>query len=94
MVMRSNKLRDFSLEDGKDMVMDLLSGDDDVAVVLEKRGGKLRLATMQAYDHEAMSIIDEAREMSERLKAEGYSRDEIFDDMEAVREELRNLRVD
>jgi hypothetical protein len=85
MGLRSEKLRDLPLEDGKEAILDLLSGDDDVSMVVEKHGNIVRLATMQRYDKETKRILAEAREEYRQRKVAGYSRGEAFADIEAVK---------
>jgi len=92
MGMRSEKLHGLPLEAGKERIMELLSGDDDISVVVEKHGDVVRYATMRAYDPETTSLIEAAGERSRQLKAQGYTRDDFFDDMESVQDELQGLQ--
>lgn len=91
MGLRSEKLHDLSLEDGKEMIMGLLSGEDDISVIVEKHGATVRVAVMRSYDPETTRILEEAREDYRQHKARGYSREDAFADLEAVQDELRNL---
>lgn len=87
MAQRSEKLRDLPLEDVKahpEITTDLLSGDDDVSVVLEKHGDTVRFAAMRSYDRDSVRMLEEARADYRRRKARGYSREEAFADLEAV----------
>ena len=91
MAQRSEKLREFPLEDVKahpEIITDLLSGDDDVSVVLEKHGDTVRFAAMRTYDRDSVRILQEARADYRRRKARGYSREEAFADLEAVLDEV------
>lgn len=91
MAQRSEKLRDVSLEDVKahpEMITDLLSGDDDVSVVLEKHGNTVRFAAMRTYDKDSIRILEQARAKYAARKAQGYSRDEAFADLESVLGEI------
>lgn len=91
MAQRSEKLRDVSLEDVRahpEMITDLLSGEDDVSVVLEKHGNTVRFAAMRTYDSDSVRILEEARAEYRERKAEGYSREEAFADLEAVLHEV------
>lgn len=87
MGLKSEKLRDLPLEDGREAIRDLLSGGDDVSMVVEKHGNILRGATMQRSGGDTERILVEAREERPR----GYSREEAFADIEAVQAELRRL---
>ncbi len=91
MAQRSEKLRDVSLEDVKahpEMITDLLSGEDDVSVVLEKHGDTVRFAAMRTYDRDSVRILEEARAEYRERQARGYSREEAFADLEAVLHEV------
>ena len=91
MGLRSEKLREVPLEDGKEMILDLLSSDDDVSLVVEKHGNTVRFAAMRSYDSDTRRILEEAREQFRQRKAQGYSREEAFADIEAVQREIENL---
>ena len=91
MAHRSEKLRDLPLEDVKahpEIITDLLSGDEDVSVVLEKHGDTVRFAAMRTYDRDSVRILEEARADYRRRKARGYSREEAFADLETVLDEV------
>ncbi len=84
-------LRNVSLEDLKahpEMVTDLLSGDEDVSVVLEKRGETVRLGAMKTYSKETRRIAAEARAEYAELKRQGYSREDALADLETFQREL------
>jgi len=89
MELKSEKLRDLPLEDGKEAVMELLSGDDDVSVIVEKHGSVLRFAVMASYDQETKGLLAEAREEYLQRQKLGYSREEAFADLRAVGAELK-----
>lgn len=94
MAQRSEKLRDLPLEDVKahpEIITDLLSGDDDVSVVLEKHGDTVRFAAMRIYDRDSVRILDEARRDYLQRKARGYSRQEAFSDLDGVLDEIERL---
>ena len=92
---RSERLRDLPLEDLKahpEIITDLLSGEDDVSVVLEKHGQTVRFAAMRTYGRRAVRILEEARAEHRQLKKRGYSREDAFADFEAVQKELSRHR--
>jgi hypothetical protein len=65
MAQRSEKLRNFPLADVKahpEIITDLLAGDDDVSVVLEKHGNTVRFAAMRTYDKDSLRILEQARD--------------------------------
>ncbi len=88
---RQAELRDVSLEDLRahpEMVMDLLSGDEDVSVVLQKRGDTVRLGAMKSYSKEAVRIAAEARSEYAEMKRQGYGREDAVADLEIFQREL------
>ncbi len=88
---RSEKLRDLPLEDLKmhpEIITDLFSGDEDVSVLLQKRGDTIRFAASRTYSKEATSILEEARAEYEEKKRQGYSREDAIVDFEALQREL------
>lgn len=92
MTHRSEKLRDLRLEDVKanpELITDLLSGDDDVSVVLEKHGDTVRFAAMRTYDKDTVRILGQARREHRQRQAQGYSRDDAFKDLESVVGEIK-----
>ena len=91
MGLKSEKLRDLPLDAGRKEILNLLSGDDDVSMVVEKHGDTVRVATMQRYDNDTKRILAEAREEYRQRKEQGYSREEAFSDIKAVQAELRRL---
>ncbi len=91
MAQRPENLRDVSLEDLKahpEMVMDLLSGDEDVSVVLQKRGETVRMGAMKTYSKEAVRIAAEARAEYSEMKRRGYNREDALADLEVFQVEL------
>ncbi len=96
MKQRSEELRDVALEDLKahpEMVTDLLSGDEDVSVVLQKRGGTVRFGAMKTYSNETRRIAAEARAEYAEMKRQGYGRKDAVADLERFQRELA-VRVD
>ncbi|MCP3959899.1 MAG: hypothetical protein GY719_18805 [bacterium] len=91
MPQRPENLRDVPLEDLKahpEMVIDLLSGDQDVSVVLQKRGETVRMGAMKTYSKDAVRIGAEARTEYAAMKRRGYGREDAVADLEAFRAEL------
>ncbi len=91
MAQRPEILRDVPLEDLKahpELVVDLLSGDEDVSVVLQKRGETVRLGALKSYSREAVRIATEARAEFAEMKRQGYSHEDAVADLEVFRREL------
>ena len=88
---RSEELRDVALEDLKahpEMITDLLSGEEDVSVVLQKRGDTVRLGAMKTYSKEVRRIAAEARAEYAEMKRRGYGRKDAVADLERFQREL------
>ena len=91
MTPRPENLRDVPLEELKahpEVVMDLLSGNEDVSVILHKRGETVRLGAMKTYSQEAIRIAAEARAEYAEMKRQGYSREDALADLEVFQREL------
>jgi hypothetical protein len=92
---RSEKLRDLPFEDIKahpEIITDILSSDDSVSVILERRGDTVRFAAMRSYDSDAHRILEKARENHRQRESLGYTRDDAFADLEAVQSELKRIQ--
>jgi hypothetical protein len=88
---RPEKLKTLPLEDLKahpEIITDLLSCDDDVSVVLDKRGDTVRSGTMRTYPEEAVRIVERARAEHAELKRRGYDREGALEDFRTFRREL------
>lgn len=86
-----DKLRTLPLEDFKahpEVIIDLLSGDSDVSVVVDKRGDTVRFGTTRTYPKEVVRLVEEARSEHAELKKQGYSREDALEDLRAFRREL------
>ena len=85
------KLKDVSLTDlraNPEIVMDLLSGDEDVSVVLQKRGNSVRLGAMKVYSKDVLRIAAEARSEYAQKKRQGYGREDALADLEVFQREI------
>lgn len=91
MAQRPENLRDVSFEDLKahpEIVMDLLSGDEDVSIVLQKRGSTVRMGAMKQYSPEVVRVAAEARAEYAERKRQGYGREDALKDLKAFQAEL------
>jgi hypothetical protein len=72
-------LQDIALKDLRahpELVTDLLSGAEDVSVVLQRRGDTVRLSAMKTYSADAVRIASEARaEHAVAQRPEGVATD-------------------
>ena len=77
----TGKYQDISMEEIKkrpEIVTDWLLKDDDVSVIFEKRGQRIRFAYLRKYDSETMRILEEAKKEYIQKKQEGYNREQAF----------------
>jgi hypothetical protein len=79
------------LEDIKkhpELITGMLFDDHDISLILEKRGNTVRYAYLKTYDKDSRRILEEARSEYVRKKKEGYTREQAFDDLIEVQEEI------
>ena len=62
--------------------------EQDVSVILERRGDKVSYAYLKTYDRESLRILREAKEEHRRCRKSGYTREQAFGDFEEAREEI------
>jgi len=76
--------QDFTLDDLREhphLVTDVLLRDEDVSLLLERRGDTVRLACLRRYDRETTRVLAEAKNEHARKVKEGYTRDQAFADL-------------
>ena len=71
------------------LLKDLLPSNEDVSIVLEKQGDKVRYTLLKTYEPESLRILHETREEYNAEPADGYSREEAFRDLAEARDEIR-----
>ena len=87
----SEKSQYLSVEEIKknpELITQLLFKDQDVSVILEKRGNKVRYVYLKTYDKESIRILEEAKKEHKRLKEKGYTREQAFKDFSEARAEM------
>ena len=76
------QFQDILLEDIKghpELITDILFDDNDLLLILEKRGDIVRFAYVKRYDENTTRILAETKqEYSRKIKA-GYTREQAFD---------------
>lgn len=88
---RSEKIQDVALRDLKahpEIITDLLSGGDEVSVLLRRSGDRVRVAATRTYTKEAVQLLAEARAEYAEKKRQGYSREDAIADFEKFQAEL------
>jgi hypothetical protein len=87
----TGEYQDLSIEEVKkrpEIVTDWLMMDDDVSIILEKRGQRIRFAYLKRYESETMRILDEAKREYAQKKKKGYRREEAFQDFIDAQQEI------
>lgn len=87
----TGKYQDISIEEIKnrpELVIDWLLKDDEVSVIFEKRGQRIRYAYLRKYDSETMRILDDAKREYLKKKKNGYSWEQAFQDFIAAQQEI------
>lgn len=87
----TGEYQDISIEEIKnrpEIVTDWLLNDDDVSVIFEKRGQRIRFAYLRKYDSETMRILKEAKKEYTQKKQEGYTREQAFQDLLDAQQEI------
>ena len=64
-----------------ELIADLLLSDDDVSVLLEKRGEVVHLAYLRTYDPQAVRLLEEAKAEHAQMSRKGYTREDAFRDL-------------
>ena len=91
MKLLTEKSQYMSVEDirkNPELITQLLLKDQDVCVILEKRGNKVRYAYLKTYDKESIRILEEAKNEHKKVKEKGYTREQAFKDFNEAREEM------
>jgi hypothetical protein len=76
------------LKEHPELITEILCNDQDVSLILEKRGHTVRYAYLRIYDQESRRILEEAKTEYLQKKQQGYSREQAFKDLLAVEEEI------
>ncbi len=87
----SEKSQYLSVEEIKknpELITQLLFKDQDVSVILEKRGNKVRYVYLKTYDKESIRILEEAKKEHKRLKEKGYTREQAGKDFSEAQAEI------
>jgi hypothetical protein len=87
----TGEYQDISIEEMKkrpEIVVDWLLKDDEVSVIFEKQGQKIRFAYLRKYDSETMRILEDAKKEYLQKKKKGYSREQAFQDFIDAQQEI------
>ncbi len=89
----AEKFQDILLDDLRghpELITNMLFNDQDVSIILEKRGNTVRFAYLRTYDKETTRILEEARREYAQKKQEGYTREQAFQDFLDAQEEIQH----
>jgi len=76
------------IRNNPELIVQLLLKEQDVSVIFEKRGDKIRYFYLKTYDKESVRILQEAKDEHKRLREKGYTREQAFGDFEDARIEI------
>jgi len=87
----TGEYQDLSIEEVKnrpEIVTDWLLSEDEISIIFEKRGHKIRFAYLRKYDSETMQILEDAKKEYLQKKKKGYSREQAFQDFKTAQQEI------
>jgi len=88
----AEKFQNIVLEDLKvhpELITGMLFSEDDVSLILEKRGQTVRYAYLRRYDKDSRRILEEARTEYAEKKKQGYTREQAFQDLLEAQAEIQ-----
>lgn len=91
MLQHSEQFRNIDLDEIRErpeLIIEMLFNENDVSMILEKRGNSVRYACLRTYDNECGRILDEAEKGYLQKKKDGYSKDQAFVDLTEALEEI------
>lgn len=71
-----------------ELIAKILLSDEDISVLLEKRGDVVHLAYLRAYDAESVRVLEEAKAEHAQAGRGGYTREDAFGDLMAAQAEV------
>lgn len=92
MVQVAEQFSDVLLDDIKghpEVITDLLCDQDDISLILEKRGKVVRLAYMRRYSPETTRILEDAKQEYAQYARDGYDREQAAQDLREAQQEIR-----
>ncbi len=88
----SENFRDIAFDDvmlRPELITRMFSDDQDMSILLEKRGKRLRVAPLKIYDKKTTKILEDARREHMLRKRTEYTREQAFKDFMNVQEDIR-----
>ncbi len=89
----AGQFQDILLDDIKgrpELITDILFDDDDLSLILEKRGKTVRFAYLRRYDADTTQVLEKARREYAQKAREGYTREEAALDFLEAQEEIHH----
>ncbi len=87
----TDKFQSVILEDirkNPELIMGILFNENDLSLILEKRGNTVRYAYLRTYSNESRRILEEAKIEYVQKKRKGYDREQAFKDLTEALEEI------
>ena len=87
----TDKFQSFIIEDirkNPDLIMGILLNNDDLSLILEKKGNTVRYAYLRTYSNDSIRILEEAEKEYIQKKKKGYNREEAFKDLTEALDEI------
>lgn len=91
MAQPAEQFHDILLDDIKghpELITDILFDDEDLSLILEKRGKTVRFAYLRRYDKETTRMLAEAKQEYTQKAQEGYTREQAARDFLDAQEEI------
>jgi len=91
MAQPAEQFHDILLDDIKahpELITDILFDDDDLSLILEKRGKTVRFAYLRRYGRDTTRILEEAKQEYAQKAQEGYTREQAAHDFLDAQEEI------
>jgi len=71
-----------------EMITDMLASHDSIPILLERRGDMVSMGAAPRYSSATDELLEEALAEYAEMKRQGYSRDDGFAELEAVRRDF------
>jgi hypothetical protein len=86
-----NNLQKFSfdyLKSHLELIVNALMQSNDISLMLRREGDQVFLYSHKKYDAQVNDILEEARQVHQRKKSEGYGREQAFADFMQAQMEM------
>jgi hypothetical protein len=70
------------------LIAQLFFKDNDVSIIFEKQGDKVRYSYLKIYSKKSVRILEEAKKEFKEIEGKGYTREQAFADFTEARNEI------